>query len=93
MAPDGNAGRDVYLVLYEAIDKAGRVALSRVVIAQRERTIELRPMDGGPSRGIVTLTWRRPREGEDRCIVPGHAAFRVHVSWCQTLTACDQISR
>src|SRR4051794_16279564 len=31
----------------EAIEKTGRVALSRVVIGQRERTIALRPMDGG----------------------------------------------
>src|ERR1700712_3845779 len=44
LAPDGDAGQDVYAVLYEAIGATGRVALSRVVIAQRERTITLRPM-------------------------------------------------
>src|ERR1700750_1715073 len=47
LAPDGDAGRDVYAVLREAIAKTGKVALSRVVIAQRERTIALRPVDGG----------------------------------------------
>jgi len=47
LAPDGDAGRDVYAVLREAIAKTGKVALSRVVIAQRERTIALRPADGG----------------------------------------------
>jgi DNA end-binding protein Ku len=47
LAPDGEAGRDVYAVLHEAIEATGRVALSRVVIAQRERTIALRAMDGG----------------------------------------------
>jgi DNA end-binding protein Ku len=47
LAPDGNAGKDVYAVLYEAIEATGRVALSRVVIAQRERTIALRPVEGG----------------------------------------------
>ena len=47
LAPDGNAGRDVYAVLYEAISATGRVALSRVVIGQRERTIALMPTDGG----------------------------------------------
>ena len=47
VGPDGQAGRDVYAVLLEAIEKTGRVALSRVVIGQRERTIALRPMDGG----------------------------------------------
>jgi DNA end-binding protein Ku len=47
LAPDGNAGRDVYAVLREAIAKTGKIALSRVVIAQRERTIALRPMGDG----------------------------------------------
>jgi DNA end-binding protein Ku len=47
MGPDGTAGQDVYAVLYEAIEKTGRVALSRVVIAQRERTVVIRPMEGG----------------------------------------------
>ena len=47
VAPDGKAGKDVYAVLREAIGKTGRIALSRVVIGQRERTIALRPMDGG----------------------------------------------
>ena len=47
LAPDGKAGEDVYAVLREAIEKTGRVALSRVVIGQRERTIALRTMDGG----------------------------------------------
>ncbi len=44
LAPDGDAGRDVYAVLREAITKTGMTAVSRVVIAQRERTIALRPM-------------------------------------------------
>jgi DNA end-binding protein Ku len=47
LAPDGVAGRDVYAVLEEAIAKTGKTALSRVVIAQRERTIALRPMGDG----------------------------------------------
>ena len=47
LAPDGNAGRDVYAVLLEAISDTGRVALSRVVIGQRERTIALMATNGG----------------------------------------------
>ena len=47
LAPDGDAGRDVYAVLREAIAKTGKTALSRVVIAQRERTIALRPAGDG----------------------------------------------
>jgi len=42
--PDGDAGRDVYAVLREAIAKTGMTALARVVISQRERTIALRPV-------------------------------------------------
>ena len=47
LAPDGQAGEDVYAVLREAISKTGKTALTRVVIAQRERTVALRPMGAG----------------------------------------------
>lgn len=47
LAPDGEAGRDVYAVLHEAIAETGRLALARVVIGQRERTIALRSVQGG----------------------------------------------
>jgi DNA end-binding protein Ku len=47
VAPDGDAGLDVYAVLREAIVRSERVALSRVVISQRERAIAITPMDDG----------------------------------------------
>ena len=47
VAPDGRGGEDVYAVLREAISKTGKVALSRIVISQRERTVALRPMGAG----------------------------------------------
>ena len=47
LAPDGKGSEDVYAVLREAIERTGKVALTRIVMAQRERTIALRPMDGG----------------------------------------------
>jgi DNA end-binding protein Ku len=47
IAPDGKAGEDVYAVVREAVEKTGRIALTRVVISQRERTVALRPMEGG----------------------------------------------
>jgi DNA end-binding protein Ku len=65
LAPDGDAGMDVYAVLYEAIEKAGRVALSRVVIAQRERTVALRPMAGG----LVAQTLHEQRDINDAAAV------------------------
>jgi len=47
LAPDGEVGRDVYFVLREAIRRTGEVALSRLVISQRERTVALRPYGDG----------------------------------------------
>ena len=47
LAPDGKGAEDVYAVLREAIRKTGRVALTRVVISQRERTVAVRPMGDG----------------------------------------------
>jgi DNA end-binding protein Ku len=47
LAPDGTSGRDVYQILREAIDRTGRVALSRIVIGQRERVIAIRLFGDG----------------------------------------------
>jgi DNA end-binding protein Ku len=47
LAPDGKGSEDVYAVVREAVQKTGKVALTRVVISQRERTVALRPMEGG----------------------------------------------
>ena len=47
MAPDGESGDDVYAVLQKAFVETGRVALSRVTIARRERAVLIAPMTGG----------------------------------------------
>ncbi len=47
VAPDGEAGRDVFAVLRDAVAISGRAALSRVVIAARERTIAIMPLRDG----------------------------------------------
>ncbi len=47
MAPDGDAGDDVYAVLQKAFVETGRVALSRVTIARRERAVLIAPVEGG----------------------------------------------
>jgi DNA end-binding protein Ku len=74
LAPDGAAGRDVYAVLCEAIEEAGRVALSRVVIAQRERTIAIRPMQGG----LVAHTLHEQRDINDaKAIFEGATAIKT----------------
>jgi len=61
MAPDGDAGQDVYVVLRDAIAKTGRVALSRVVIARRERAVAVMPM----GKGLVVHTLHEAKDIND----------------------------
>jgi DNA end-binding protein Ku len=70
LAPDGDAGRDVYAVLCKAIAETGRIALARVVIGQRERTIALRSMPGG----LVAHTLDEQRDINDAQSILGDAA-------------------
>lgn len=58
MAPDGDAGQDVYVVLRDAIEKTGQAALSRVVMSRRERAVAILPLD----RGLVLHTLHEPRD-------------------------------
>jgi DNA end-binding protein Ku len=67
LAPDGEVGRDVYAMLYRAIEQTGRVALSRVVIAQRERTIAIRAMPGG----LIAHTLDEQRDVNDPAAILG----------------------
>jgi DNA end-binding protein Ku len=53
VAPDGEAGQDVYAVLREAMTQSRKAALSRVVISRRERAVALFPM--GPGMVVHTL--------------------------------------
>jgi DNA end-binding protein Ku len=52
LKPDGDAGRDVYLVLREAIARTQSMALSRIVIANRERAVAI----SAAGRGLVLHT-------------------------------------
>ncbi len=47
LAPDGEAGQDVYAVVREAIAQSGKAALARVVIARRERAVAVMPLREG----------------------------------------------
>jgi DNA end-binding protein Ku len=58
VVPDGEAGQDVYVVLRDAIARSGRTALSRVVIARRERAVAILPM----GKGMVCHTLHEPRD-------------------------------
>jgi DNA end-binding protein Ku len=58
MVPDGEAGQDVYVVLRDAIAGSEVAALSRVVIARRERTVAILPLE----QGMVLHTLHEPRD-------------------------------
>ncbi len=49
IAPDGEAGEEAYAVIREAMARSGMFAITRAVIARKERVIALRPS----GRGIV----------------------------------------
>lgn len=61
LAPDGDGASDVYVVLRDAVAQAGKVALSRVVIARRERAVAIRPM----GRGLAIHTLHEERDLAD----------------------------
>jgi DNA end-binding protein Ku len=61
VVPDGDAGRDVFVVLREAIRQSGAMALSRLVISRRERPVALVPM----GKGLVAHTLHEQRDLND----------------------------
>ena len=58
VAPDGEAGLDVFVVLRDAIRKSRTAALSRVVIARRERAVAIIPS----GKGLVCHTLHEPKD-------------------------------
>jgi DNA end-binding protein Ku len=58
LTPDGDMAVEAYTVIREAMEKAGQVALGRVVMHQRERLMALEPRD----KGIVAFSLRSNRE-------------------------------
>ncbi len=54
LAPDGDMAEESFAVIASAMAKANKVALGRVVMAQRERLMALEPRDGG----IIATTLR-----------------------------------
>jgi DNA end-binding protein Ku len=58
VAPDGDAGLDVFVVLRDAIRASRVAALSRVVIARRERAVAIIPS----GNGLVCHTLQEPRD-------------------------------
>lgn len=61
LVPDGEMAVEAFSVIREAMGKAGKVALGRLVMHQRERLMALEPRE----RGILAYTLRTRREVRD----------------------------
>ncbi|HEY0185348.1 MAG TPA: Ku protein [Rhodopila sp.] len=70
VAPDGDAGQDVFVVLRDAIRNGATAALSRLVIARRERAVAIIP--SGP--GLVCHTLLEPNDLWDAAPLFEHIA-------------------
>jgi DNA end-binding protein Ku len=68
LAPDGEMVVEAFTVIREAMTSAGKVALARVVMHQRERVMALEPRD----RGILAYTIRAKTEVRDPEEILGH---------------------
>ena len=58
LVPEGDTGLDVYVVLRDAIAQTGQMALSRMVIARRERAVGILPM----GRGLILHTLHEEKD-------------------------------
>lgn len=67
LLPDGEMGADAYVVIREAMEGAGRIALGRLVMHTRERLMALEPQ----GKGIVAYTLRMRDE-----VLSAEKAFR-----------------
>jgi len=61
LVPDGDLAAEAFTVIREAMRKAGKVALGRLVMHQRERLMALEPRD----KGILAYTLRTKGEVRD----------------------------
>ncbi|MBP6012430.1 MAG: Ku protein [Alphaproteobacteria bacterium] len=58
LVPDGKMAAEPFAVIREAMERAGQIALGRVVMSSRERLVALEPRD----RGVVATTLRSHEE-------------------------------
>jgi Ku protein len=61
IVPNGKAGADAFVVIRDAMKQKDKVALARVVLANREHVIALKPL----GKGLLGTTLRYPYELRD----------------------------
>ncbi len=64
LVPDGKPAVEPFAVIREAMDKAGKIALGRVVMHQRERLMAMEPR----GRGLLAYTLRAHDEVRDAAV-------------------------
>jgi DNA end-binding protein Ku len=68
LTPDGDMAVEAFSVIRQAMEKAGKIALGRLVMHQRERLMALEPRE----KGILAYSLRSNREVKDAHEVFGH---------------------
>jgi DNA end-binding protein Ku len=68
LTPDGDMAVEAFSVIRQAMEKAGKIALGRLVMHQRERLMALEPRD----KGILAYSLRSNREVKDAHEVFSH---------------------
>lgn len=58
LAPDGKMAEETFVVLREAMRRAGKLAIARLVLSSRERVVTIGPRD----TGMFVTTLRNPNE-------------------------------
>jgi DNA end-binding protein Ku len=58
LAPDGAMAEETFVVLREAMRRAGKLAIARLVLSTRERVVTIAPRD----KGMFVSTLRNPNE-------------------------------
>ena len=58
LAPDGAMAEETFIVLREAMRKAGKLAIARIVLSSRERVVTI----GARETGMFVCTLRNPNE-------------------------------
>ena len=80
LLPDGKTGTEAYVVIRDALEQTGRIAIGRVVMHTRERMVALEPRD----KGIVAYTLRSEDEVLDAKKAPTSPPVTAARRWCRS---------
>ena len=82
MAPDGPIAEETFAVILEAMRRANKVAIARIVLAGRERLVAIEPIDDG----FRIMTLRSAREVRE----PSYALEKLNAKYTEDMLAMAQ---